>query len=112
MFNQIMNTMKKGILIIGFCLAAISLANAQKTPGIRHTQKHQTMRISQGVQSGELTRQETKRLVREQKHIQYEKHLAKADGKVTRRERKHIRHEQRIANRDIYRQKHDKQERN
>jgi hypothetical protein len=112
MFNQNNKTMKKGILIIGFCLAAFSLVNAQNTPGIRHTQKHQTMRISQGVKSGELTRHETKRLVREQKHIQHEKRLAKADGKVTRRERKHIRREQRVANRDIYRQKHDNQDRN
>jgi hypothetical protein len=112
MFNQKIKTMKKGILITVFCLAAFSLANAQNTPGIRHSQKHQTMRINQGVRSGELTRQETKRLVREQKHIQHEKRLAKADGKVTRRERKHIRHDQRVANRDIYRQKHDNQDRN
>jgi hypothetical protein len=104
--------MKKGILIIVFCLAAFSLANAQNSSGIRQTQKHQTMRINQGVRSGELTRHETKRLVREQKHIQHEKRLAKADGKVTRRERKHIRQDQRAANRDIYRQKHDNQDRN
>jgi hypothetical protein len=112
MFNQIIKTMKKGILITVFCLAAFSLANAQSTKKIRHTQKHQTMRINQGVRSGELTRQETKRLVREQKHIQHEKRLARADGKVTRRERKHIRQDQRVASRDIYRQKHDKQDRN
>ena len=104
--------MKKGILIIGFCIATFSLAYAQGTPGIRHTQKNQAMRINQGVKSGELTKQETRRLVREQKHIQHEKRLAKADGKVTRRERKHIRREQRVANRDIYRQKHDNQDRN
>jgi hypothetical protein len=104
--------MKKGILIIGFCLATFSLVNAQNATGIRHTQKHQTMRINQGVKSGELTRQETKRLVREQKHIQHEKRLAKADGKITRRERKHIRRDQKAANRDIYRQKHDNQDRN
>jgi hypothetical protein len=112
MFNQKIKTMKKGILIAAFCFASLSLATAQRSPGISNSQKHQTMRINQGVRSGELTRQETKRLVKEQKHVQHEKRLAKADGKVTRRERKHIRHDQRVANRDIYRQKHDNQDRN
>lgn len=112
MFNQKINIMKKGILIAAFCFASISLATAQRSPGINHSQKHQTMRINQGVRSGELTRTETRRLVKEQKHVQHEKRLAKADGKITRRERNHIRHEQRVANRDIYRQKNNNQNKN
>lgn len=104
--------MKKGILIIAFFLGTFTWATAQHGPGVRHTQKNQTMRIQQGVRNGELTRHETQQLVREQKHIRHEKRLARADGQVTRRERKHIRHEQRVASRDIYRQKHDRQDRN
>jgi hypothetical protein len=111
MFNQILKTMKRVLLISAFCFGMISLASAQHTPKINHKQQHQTVRIAHGVKNGELTRPEAKRLAREQKHIQHEKRLAKADGKVTRRERKHIRRDQRMASRDIYRQKHDRQNR-
>jgi hypothetical protein len=103
--------MKKVFLISAFCMGIISFASAQHTPKINHNQKHQTARIAHGVKNGELTAKEAKRLTREQKHIQHEKRLAKADGKVTRRERKHIRRDQRMASRDIYRQKHDRQDR-
>jgi len=105
--------MKKILLISAFCLGIISLASAQqRTPAIQHRQQNQNMRIVHGVRNGELTKPETQRLAREQQHIRIEKRHAKADGVVTRRERKHIRREQRIANRDIYRQKHDGQDRN
>jgi len=103
--------MKRVLLISAFCFGMISLASAQHTPKINHRQQLQSIRITHGIKNGELIRPEAKRLAREQKHIQHEKRLAKADGKVTRRERKHIRRDQRIANRDIYRQKNDKQNR-
>jgi len=112
MFNQILKAMKKVILISAFCFGIISLASAQHTPNIKHKQKHQTVRIAHGVKNGELTKPEVKRLAWEQKHIQHEKRLAKMDGKVTRREWRHIRHDQRMANKDIYLQKHDRQDRN
>jgi hypothetical protein len=79
---------------------------------MRHQQNMQTMRIANGVRNGELTGPEAHRLAREQRHIRMDRRQAKADGVVTRRERKHIRREQRIASRDIYRQKHDRQDRN
>jgi len=112
MFNQILRTMKKVILISAICLGIGSMASAQHTPNIQHKQNHQSTRIAHGIKNGELTKTEVKRLAREQKHIQHNKRIAKADGKVTRFERKHIRHDQRLANRDIYRQKHDGQDRN
>ena len=105
--------MKKILLISAFCLGMITLASAQqRTPAIQHRQHNENMRIMQGVRNGELTGPETHRLAREQKHIRHDRRLARADGEVTRRERRHIRREQRIASRDIYRQKHDRQDRN
>jgi hypothetical protein len=112
MFSQIIKTMKKLLVISAFCIGIVSVTTAQHTPAIKHQQKHQTTRINHGIRNGELTGPEAKRLVREQKHILHEKRLAKVDGTVTRRERRHIRRDQRIASRDIYRQKHDKQDRN
>ena len=105
--------MKKIILISAFCIGMIGLASAQqRTPAIQHRQYNQNMRIGHGVRNGELTGPEAQRLAREQQHIRMEKRHARADGEVTRRERKHIRREQRLANREIYRQKHDGQDRN
>ena len=105
--------MKKLILISAFCFGIITFASAQqRTPAMRHQQNMQTIRIANGVRSGELTRPEAHRLAHEQQNIRMDRRQAKADGVVTRRERKHIRREQRIASRDIYRQKHDRQDRN
>jgi hypothetical protein len=105
--------MKKILLISAFCLGMISLASAQqRTPAIQQRQHNQNMRLVHGVRNGELTRPETQRLAREQRHIRMEERNAGADGVVTRRERRHIRREQRLANREIYRQKHDGQDRN
>ena len=104
--------MKKTILIIGLIVGIGIVANAQTaTPKTHVHQKNQIHRIQEGVQSGELTMAEAKRLTNEQRQIQAQKALAKADGKVTRLERKVIRKEQREANRHIRRQKHDAQAR-
>ena len=103
--------MKKLILIFAMIGGISFLAKAQTTPKVAKTQAKQSVRIAQGVASGELTRREAKQLKRQQKHIQVEKRIAKADGVVTRKERAHIRHDQRVANRSIYRQKHDNQSR-
>ena len=103
--------MKKVILFFAIIMGVSFFANAQSTPKATKTQVRQTSRIAQGVENGELTRRETRRLERQQKHIQHEKRMAKADGVVTRRERANIRKDQKIANRSIYRQKHDAQSR-
>lgn len=82
-------------------------ANAQ----IRKTARHQHTRIKQGVKSGELTRTETKNLVKDQKEIHQEVKSAKADGVVTGEERKEIRQDQNQASRKIFRKKHNKRDR-
>jgi KaiC/GvpD/RAD55 family RecA-like ATPase len=103
--------MKKLILFFALIGGISFFASAQTPPRVAKKQVQQNVRINEGVVNGDLTRYEAKQLKRQQKHIQKEKQLAKADGVVTKREKAHIRHDQRIANRSIYRQKHDLQNR-
>ena len=86
------------------CALGISAANAQ----VKKTAKHQHTRIKQGVKSGELTKSETKNLVRDQKEIRQDVKSAKSDGIVTGAEKKEIRKDQRQASREIHRKKHNK----
>ncbi|MBS1511196.1 MAG: hypothetical protein JST86_10160 [Bacteroidetes bacterium] len=88
------------ILFAAFC----STAHAQT---IRQKGKNQRHRIAQGVKSGELTRTETKNLVKDQKEIRNEVKDARADGVVTKDERKDIKQDQRQESRKIYRKKHN-----
>lgn len=106
-----LNKMKKLILFFGLAFGMTLFAQAQSTPVSSKIQVKQTVRIGQGVSNGELTRHEAKKLKQQQKHIQQEKRLAKADGVFTRREKAHIRRDQKITNRSIYVQKHDNQSR-
>lgn len=112
MFNYKLNKMKKAIVAVVFLLGTISFASAQQGPNIRHTQQHQFMRINNGVCNGSLTGPEARQLLQQQHRIQHQKRLANSDGQMTQRERNQIRQQQRIANREIYRQKHDRQNRN
>ena len=103
--------MKKLTLIAALLMGTALYGTAQTLSPVGKTQVKQTARIKQGVHSGELTRREAKGLKKQQREIQRDKRLARADGVVTKRERAHIRHEQQVANRSIYRQKHDLQSR-
>jgi hypothetical protein len=104
-------------LLLVFCIACCAPAFAQdpnqpqtttpKTPKITKRQMNQRARIRQGVKSGELTKGEARNLRQEQKTIQAEKQMAKADGKVTPAERAKIRRDQNKASKDIYRLKHN-----
>ena len=67
----------------------------------------QPARIKQGVKSGELTKHETKTLVKQQKETRQDVKAAKADGTVTTAERKDIKQDKRQASRNIYRKKHN-----
>src|SRR4051812_10540933 len=80
-------------------------------PRINARQHHQRERIQQGVRSGELTRHETRRLAEEQRDVRQLERAYKSDGTLTGAERRDLRHEQNQASRDIYRQKHDAQDR-
>jgi hypothetical protein len=70
-----------------------------------------TPRIDQGIASGEPTKREATRLERQQTAIDKAEDKAKADGSVTAKERKRLTHAQKHASRNIYRRKHDRQDR-
>lgn len=93
-------------------VASLSQADAgTRDPGVNQRQQHQSQRIKQGVRSGELTRRETGKLAEEQKDIRQLERAYKSDGELTHAERADLHHEQNQASRDIYKQKHDAQER-
>ena len=89
-------------------LAITSVANAQThTPVITHRQIMQERRINQGVRSGELTRNEARHLRMDERKLNRDKRMAKADGVVTPAERAHLRREENRISRAIYRDKHN-----
>lgn len=98
------------ILIIGLSVSGI-FAQSTKTPKINKKQKAQVEKIKQGIKSGELTRLEAKKLMKQKAKLQRKKKIAKADGVVTPKERKQLRKEIRKQDAKIYKQKHDKQKR-
>ncbi|HUQ11668.1 MAG TPA: hypothetical protein VM146_15240 [Steroidobacteraceae bacterium] len=103
--------MKKSIVFAAVALVVSGSAFAG-TPGFNARQAHQRERIGNGVQNGELTMRETRRLAAGQVHLNRAERRAKADGVVTRSERAHLQHEANQQSRRIYRQKHDGQDRN
>jgi CRISPR/Cas system-associated endoribonuclease Cas2 len=100
-----------GVLATPAAAQNVAPASGTRTPVVRKRQLRQQQRIKQGVQSGELTPAETRRLEREQGRIQADKLNAKADGTVTPQERARLQREQNRASRDIYRLKHNERTR-
>ncbi|WP_216680138.1 hypothetical protein [Hymenobacter siberiensis] len=96
---------------VGFLAVSYTSAAQVVMPGINARQRNESARIRQGVATGELTRTEAARLKSREADIRQDKRAARADGVVTRDERQDIRKDETKANRAIYRQKHDGQER-
>jgi hypothetical protein len=105
--------LKKLVSIASLAAAALIVAGPifAGTPGLNAREHNQAQRIRQGVASGELTRPETRRLVRGEARLHRHEALAKSDGVVTARERARLQHEANVESRRIYRQKHDAQDR-
>lgn len=96
-----------GMLGIG-ALAAAMPAEAR----INQRQDRQQHRIYRGIGNGELTARETYRLERQQGHIARYEARSRADGRgLNWRERYRLERMQDRASRNIYRQKHDRQDR-
>ena len=95
-------------------IAAVSFlfcADAAFAGRVKHRQIRQQKRIHQGVRSGELTRGEACRLERQQAHLQRSKRRAWSDGTLTRRERVRLEIQQDRLSRNIYRAKHNDNQR-
>jgi hypothetical protein len=102
---------KLWIAILGAAACAGMLTGTASAATINQRQRHEQARIRQGIHSGELTRQEAHRLELEQRRIRLQEQLARKNG-LTPQERARLQKELEKANRDIYKEKHDNQDRN
>jgi uncharacterized membrane protein YebE (DUF533 family) len=100
--------MKQKFLLATICFLFFATTNAQ----VNKRQQNQRSRTKQGVQSGEITKHEAKRIHTQQKHVQHMETKAKSDGVVTRKEKAKLNVAQNHASRSIYRKKHNKRDRN
>ena len=102
---------KRSILLLALVALPVVAVAGNRDPGVNQLQHNQQQRIQQGVQSGELTRGETRRLQAEQRGIRQEERAYKADGQLTRAERADLRQDLNVASRTIYSEKHDSETR-
>ncbi len=96
------------ILAIGGSISGQALAHGS---ALQHRHQHQERRIDDGIQSGELTRRETGRLMFEQKAIEGLHRRFTADGELSPRERYRLHSSYDAASRHIYRLKHNEAQR-
>jgi hypothetical protein len=104
------------LTMVALSTAGPSLAQADSQRGVRDPrvnarQQVQRERIQQGVRSGELTRRETSQARETQRDVRELERGYKSDGKLTGAERRDLNREQSQASRQLYRNKHDAQER-
>lgn len=99
------------VLCAALVLAAPASHAGMRDPGVNQRQHHQQHRIQQGVRSGELTRAEVRSARSERRAIGAEERAYKADGTLTRAERRDLHQDLNEASRDLYRDKHDDQQR-
>lgn len=100
------------VCVIGFSIVANAQTDRHRSRGINAREARQERRIDQGIYSGELTRNEIRRLEREQNHIDRleDRYRTSGDG-LSPRERERLERALNHSSRDIYRQKHDRQDR-
>lgn len=91
--------------------AAAGQHQAGQHPGMHAREHNQANRIGQGVRSGQLTKDEARGMAKDQRDIRHEVRGYQADGEFTRKERKDVRQDMNEASRDIYREKHDAEQR-
>jgi hypothetical protein len=99
------------LTVLSPCGADADTPRGTRDPRINARQEVQRERIQQGVRSGELTRRETRRAVEDQRDVRQLERAYKSDGELTRGERRDLTHEQNQASRQLYRDKHDAQDR-
>ena len=103
-----MKTLRVLLLVAAFATVTATIASAHgATPRVDRREARQSERIREGVRSGELTRGETRQLVRGQVHVHRMEARAKADGVVTPGERRRLAHAQNHESRRIARLKHN-----
>lgn len=103
--------MRTTIIAAALVLSLGTVAQADDPPAIKERLGNQQDRIEQGVDNGELTRKEARRLREGQGEVRDMRQDAREDGVVTQRERQAIKREQKDQSQRIYDQKHDAQDR-
>jgi hypothetical protein len=91
----------------GVGLAMMLMADTALAGRVGDRQVRQSKRIHQGVDSGQLTAGETRRLVKEQHRLQHRKKAAWSDGQLTAQERLRLEAAQDRASVHIYKAKHN-----
>lgn len=99
-------------MIFSFLLSGALVTPVFAGNVIDRREHNQQVRIRQGVKSGELTRNETRHLLKEEAKIRTMERKAKSDGEITKKEAVKLDRFLDKASRDIYKQKHDNQDRN
>ena len=84
---------------------------ATRDAGVNQRQHNQQQRMQQGWRSGDLTRNESRNLQGQARDIRREEQRYRSDGNFTRAERADVRHDLNNLSRDIYRERHDGQQR-
>ena len=97
----------KTIVIASLLLAVTTATSFAGTPVINARQNVQAHRIFNGVQNGQLTFNETQRLVNGQAHVQNLKNQANANGVVTPFERARIHTAQSVQSARIFYNRHN-----
>jgi hypothetical protein len=93
-------------------LSVIAFIGLTAEAGRNQNREHrQEKRIGQGVQSGELTKREAKRLARGQKKVDHYQKKAMEDGEMSVEEKAKLEKMQDRQSRRIHKQKHDGQSR-
>jgi hypothetical protein len=82
-----------------------------RDPGVNTRQENQQDRIKQGVRTGELTKKEVLQLEQKEKRLAHLEKRLKQDGSLTAQERERLQKELNALSSEIYKQKHDAQER-
>lgn len=101
-----------GAALVAALSPLLAMADGQRWR-INRREHQQQQRIRAGVRTGELTRREAARLKVEQAQIRLQEARARhSGGGFTTRERLRIDRELNQASRHIYKQKHDRQDRN
>ena len=103
--------------LVSFLLAAVFVLGASAVSlaghrGINARQYREQHRINRGIRNGELTRFEARRLQTRLARIGRYESRARSDAYLSLRERARLHHQLNRESRAIYRQIHDRQDRN
>ena len=98
---------KLATISVFFVIFGLVITQSAVAGRVGNRQVHQKERIAKGAAYCELTRSETRQLLRQQHHIRKQKQLAWSDGVLTGKERARLMKFQDRADRNIFRLKHN-----